>query len=124
MICLSTGGDCLILRWDLQPKGHDLEDMTHGVRTWGNDPNGPTVFLVGAYEQLSDISDRLLRALPPVDRSRGATRGTESSSARCPLPCVKQWQVIGILVCVSLSPLFNPGRVVGVIRVMTWLQAS
>lgn len=43
-----------------------LESMTHGVRTWGNDADGPTVFLVGAYEHLSDISDRLLRALPPV----------------------------------------------------------
>lgn len=43
-----------------------LESMTHGVRTWGNDPQGETVFLVGAYEHLSDISDRLLRALPPV----------------------------------------------------------
>ena len=42
------------------------EAMTHGVRTWGNDANGSTVFLVGAYEHLSDISDRLLRALPPV----------------------------------------------------------
>ncbi|MEJ2310535.1 MAG: AraC family transcriptional regulator [Gammaproteobacteria bacterium] len=43
-----------------------LEKMTHGVRTWGNDANGSTIFLVGAYEHLSDISDRLLRALPPV----------------------------------------------------------
>lgn len=43
-----------------------LEKMTHGVRTWGNDPEGSTVFVVGAYEQLSDISERLLRALPPV----------------------------------------------------------
>ena len=43
-----------------------LEQMTHGVRTWGNDPAGSTVFLVGAYEHLSDISDRLLRALPPL----------------------------------------------------------
>ena len=43
-----------------------LEEMTHGVRTWGNDPDGETMFLVGAYEHLSDISDRLLRALPPV----------------------------------------------------------
>ncbi|MEQ6888560.1 AraC family transcriptional regulator [Halomonas sp. CS7] len=42
------------------------EEMTHGVRTWGNDPRGKTVFLVGAYEHLSDISDRLLRSLPPV----------------------------------------------------------
>lgn len=48
-------------------KGNSLlEAMTHGVRTWGNDPGGDTVFLVGAYEHLSDISDRLLRALPPV----------------------------------------------------------
>jgi AraC-like DNA-binding protein len=43
-----------------------LESMTHGVRTWGNDPDGSTVFIVGAYEHLSDVSDRLLRALPPV----------------------------------------------------------
>lgn len=43
-----------------------LEQMTHGVRTWGNDPHGETVFLVGAYEDLSDISDRLLQTLPPV----------------------------------------------------------
>tara|TARA_R110002049_G_scaffold157662_1_gene322639 strand:+ start:2573 stop:3511 length:939 start_codon:yes stop_codon:yes gene_type:complete len=43
-----------------------LESMTHGIRTWGNDAGGETVFMVGAYEHLSDISDRLLRALPPV----------------------------------------------------------
>jgi AraC-like DNA-binding protein len=42
------------------------DEMTHGIRTWGNDPRGETVFLVGAYEHLSDVSDRLLRALPPV----------------------------------------------------------
>ena len=43
-----------------------VDKMSHGVRTWGNDPDGSTVFLVGAYEHLSDISDRLLRALPPI----------------------------------------------------------
>ncbi len=43
-----------------------LEAMTHGVRTWGNDPAGSTLLLVGAYESTSDVSDRLLRALPPV----------------------------------------------------------
>jgi AraC-like DNA-binding protein len=42
------------------------DEMMHGVRTWGNDAQGSTLFLVGAYEHLSDISDRLLRALPPV----------------------------------------------------------
>jgi len=47
--------------------GNSLHDeMMHGVRTWGNDAQGSTLFLVGAYEHLSDISDRLLRALPPV----------------------------------------------------------
>lgn len=40
--------------------------MMQGVRSWGNDAQGSTLFLVGAYEHLSDISDRLLRALPPV----------------------------------------------------------
>ena len=43
-----------------------LETLMHDTRTWGNDPLGDTVFIVGAYEHLSDISDRLLRALPPV----------------------------------------------------------
>ncbi|MCB1957821.1 MAG: AraC family transcriptional regulator [Rhodocyclaceae bacterium] len=48
-------------------EGESLRDqMMHGVRTWGNDPEGPTLMLVGAYESTSDISDRLLRAIPPV----------------------------------------------------------
>lgn len=47
--------------------GEDLVDaMDLGVRTWGNDPDGSTVMLVGAYEAMGDISERLLRALPPV----------------------------------------------------------
>ena len=49
--------------------GRSLHDeLMFGVRAWGNDPDGDTVFLVGAYEQLSDISDRLVRTLPPVLR--------------------------------------------------------
>lgn len=43
-----------------------LEELMHDTRTWGTDPEGSTVFIVGAYEHLSDISDRLLSALPPV----------------------------------------------------------
>ena len=42
------------------------EKMSLGVRTWGNDSNGSTVMLIGAYESMGDISDRLLRALPPL----------------------------------------------------------
>ncbi len=49
------------------PDGESVEDeMMLGVRTWGNDPDGSTLMLVGAYESKGDISDRLLRALPPV----------------------------------------------------------
>ena len=49
------------------PDGEDLaQAMDLGVRTWGNDPNGSTVVLVGTYEQHSAVSQRLLAALPPV----------------------------------------------------------
>ena len=40
--------------------------MLHGVRTWGNDPAGDTIFAVAAYENLSMTSDRLSALLPPV----------------------------------------------------------
>ncbi|MEM1081222.1 MAG: AraC family transcriptional regulator [Pseudomonadota bacterium] len=60
-VIIHPGQDCRDLNGQSM-----LEQMTHGVRTWGNDPDGQTVFIVGAYEHLSDISDRLLRALPPV----------------------------------------------------------
>lgn len=52
--CYSTNGEAL------------EEPLSHGVRTWGNDPHGSTVMLVGAYEALSEVSGRLLSALPPV----------------------------------------------------------
>jgi AraC-like DNA-binding protein len=42
------------------------EEMSLGTRSWGNDPNGSMVMIVGAYDATSDISERLLRALPPV----------------------------------------------------------
>jgi AraC-like DNA-binding protein len=49
------------------PAGEPLaERMALGVRTWGNDPHGSTLMLVGAYESAGDISERLLRALPPL----------------------------------------------------------
>ncbi len=47
--------------------GEDIaEPMSLGVRTWGNDPDGSTVMLVGTYESMGDISDRPLRTLPPL----------------------------------------------------------
>ena len=48
------------------PDGHDLsQQMDLGVRSWGNDPNGSSVFLIGTYEHQSELSRRLVDALPP-----------------------------------------------------------
>ncbi|NKY56731.1 AraC family transcriptional regulator [Nocardia flavorosea] len=42
------------------------ETMSLGVRQWGNDPDGETVFVTGSYEYVGAVSRRLLRALPPI----------------------------------------------------------
>lgn len=47
--------------------GEDLAvAMDRGVRTWGNTDDGKSVMLVGTYQGTGAISDRLLRALPPL----------------------------------------------------------
>jgi AraC-like DNA-binding protein len=42
------------------------EAMTLGVRTWGNDPDGPVTMLVGTYRVEGAVSRRLVDALPPL----------------------------------------------------------
>jgi AraC-like DNA-binding protein len=47
------------------PAGEELTNMRDlGVRTWGNARDGETVLLTGTYELHSEVSGRLLRALP------------------------------------------------------------
>jgi AraC-like DNA-binding protein len=47
------------------PDGQEVELMHDlGVRTWGNATDGETVMLTGTYELHSEVSGRLLRALP------------------------------------------------------------
>ncbi|MGI5169803.1 cupin domain-containing protein [Spirillospora sp. CA-253888] len=47
------------------PDGTSLsEAMDLGVRSWGNDPDGSTVMLVGAYQMRGAVTHRLLAALP------------------------------------------------------------
>jgi AraC-like DNA-binding protein len=54
------------------PDGQELTEMSHmGVRTWGNSPDGETVMLTGTYETRSEISQRLLDALPSLLVLRG-----------------------------------------------------
>jgi AraC-like DNA-binding protein len=55
------------------PQGEPLEGaMSLGVRTWGNDPDGDTVMLIGAYQMDGEVSQRLLRVLPRALVVRGA----------------------------------------------------
>jgi AraC-like DNA-binding protein len=47
------------------PDGRPLaEEMSQGVRSWGNSATGETVLLTGAYLLEGEVSRRLLRALP------------------------------------------------------------
>jgi AraC-like DNA-binding protein len=47
--------------------GRELVDIANlGVRTWGNDPDGPVVLLTGTYHQHHSIGRHLLDALPPL----------------------------------------------------------
>lgn len=59
------------------PAGEDLHDeMTLGVRTWGNNPDGATEMLIGTYQIRDEISRRLLRALPALLYLRSADWGS------------------------------------------------
>ena len=49
------------------PDGRSLfDEMMIGTRTWGNDPDAENLMLVGSYESMADVSDRLREALPPI----------------------------------------------------------
>ncbi|MFE3034049.1 AraC family transcriptional regulator [Streptomyces canus] len=55
------GGECSY------PDGRSLNgSMDLGVRTWGDRLDGGTVVLIGTYLMESEISNRLLDALPPL----------------------------------------------------------
>ncbi|WUI03423.1 AraC family transcriptional regulator [Spirillospora sp. NBC_00431] len=42
------------------------EEMSLGVRAWGDAPDGSMVMLVGAYQMRGAVTRRLLSALPPI----------------------------------------------------------
>jgi AraC-like DNA-binding protein len=54
------------------PDGVDLgQTMDLGVRTWGNDPDGSVMMLIGTYLDPGEIGQRLFRALPRLVVHRG-----------------------------------------------------
>jgi AraC-like DNA-binding protein len=59
MVVIHPGNRCTTL------SGEDLHfEMSLGVRTWGNSPKGSTRSVVCAYQGHSEVSSRLLNALP------------------------------------------------------------
>ncbi|MDT5281025.1 MAG: hypothetical protein QOJ20_2220 [Mycobacterium sp.] len=61
MVVIHPGQRCATL------SGEDLRfEMSLGVRTWGNSPSGATRSVICAYEGRSEVSSRLLDALPRV----------------------------------------------------------
>jgi AraC-like DNA-binding protein len=61
MIVIQPGNRCTTL------SGETLKfEMSLGVRTWGNSPSGATRSVICAYEGRSEVSARLLDALPTV----------------------------------------------------------
>ena len=61
MVVIHPGQRCTTL------SGDDLRfEMSLGVRTWGNSQSGATRSVICAYEGRSEVSTRLLDALPPV----------------------------------------------------------
>jgi AraC-like DNA-binding protein len=61
MVVIHPGQRCTTL------SGEDLRfEMSLGVRTWGNSPSGATRSVICAYEGRSEVSARLLDALPTV----------------------------------------------------------
>jgi AraC-like DNA-binding protein len=48
------------------PTGESLDlPLTHGLRTWGNDPDGEDCMLVGNYASVGEVGARMLTSLPP-----------------------------------------------------------
>jgi AraC-like DNA-binding protein len=71
------------------PDGRSLDlPMRQGVRSWGNDGDGPDTMLIGTYPTAGAVGGRLLAALPPYV----VTRATEWCS---PLVEVLAGQVHG-----------------------------
>lgn len=55
------------------PDGRSLElPMRQGVRSWGNDGDGPDTMLIGTYHSAGAVGGRLLAALPPYVVTRAA----------------------------------------------------
>jgi AraC-like DNA-binding protein len=62
-VAVLPGQECVVLHPDSEAL---VESYGYGVRTWGNTAEGTTVMLTGTYQLEGEVSQRLLRALPPL----------------------------------------------------------
>lgn len=78
-LVIHPGGRCQDLA------GHPVHDsMSHGLRTWGNDPDGSDRLLIGTYGSVGSVGELLTAALPPwlvVRRDEAATGAADLMSA-------------------------------------------
>jgi AraC-like DNA-binding protein len=60
-VVIHPGEKCMTL------DGRSLtEEMTLGMRSWGTNPDGKVLMLVGTYQMQGEVSRRLLTVLPPM----------------------------------------------------------
>jgi AraC-like DNA-binding protein len=60
-IVIHPGEKCMTL------DGRSLtEELTLGMRSWGTNPDGTVLMLVGTYQMQGEVSGRLLTVLPPM----------------------------------------------------------
>ena len=64
------------------PDGVPLDlPMSHGLRTWGNNPEGEDTLLVGNYASVGEVGARMLDALPGSWVIRGSELGQPAGGA-------------------------------------------
>ncbi|GAA3850067.1 hypothetical protein GCM10022380_80340 [Amycolatopsis tucumanensis] len=100
------------------PAGQEVVMTGLGLRTWGNDPHGPTTLLVGTYQLRGEVSRRLLGALPvlvvvavpdsPVMTLLGAEISRDEPGQEAVLDRLLDLLLIDVLR--SGSPAPNPAR--------------
>ncbi|NUT40683.1 MAG: AraC family transcriptional regulator [Thermoactinospora sp.] len=66
-IIIDPGNQCRSL--DGRPL---VQELSLGLRTWGTSSDGPVAMLIGSYHLDTEVSRRLLRALPPLVVQPGA----------------------------------------------------
>ena len=118
-VVIGPGGHCS------GPGGHDLAGEYSALRTWGNDPQGRDVMVVGSYPYGSAAGALLTDALPPVILVRAAdTRIVELLVAEIDRDDVAQAVVLDRLLDLLLVTTLRQWHGSTAAQRATWLNGS